>query len=83
MNVRPHEGSPGCKSAQERRLIAGCAGPMIELALARERGREEDLGKRMGDLKDGYFRLAIRPTSSKISAPVGQERWAGKFSGRG
>ena len=74
LNVLTQLGSAGCKRAHERRVIAGCAGATVGAADAREMGREDVVGNRIGDLKDGYFSCAIVPMLSRTWSRVGHGR---------
>src|SRR4051794_40619481 len=48
-NVRPQDGSEGCKRAQDNRLIIGCAGDVTGLAEARLDGSPEVFGNKIGE----------------------------------
>lgn len=69
--MRRHEGSEGCRAAQDRRGISGCAGEMRGARAARETGRVV-VGKRMGEVKDGQRRREIWASASTRVSVEGQ-----------
>jgi hypothetical protein len=79
--VRKQEGSLGCNKAQERDLMAGCAGDVIGDIEASRVGNVWAVGMWLGEMKGGQRWREISAKLSTMLSLFGQWALLGKSAG--